>query len=88
MCCKADYLLNKSIKIDSAESNMTLQKDRESIPNIYLFDVVVTVHYHYQDSVEKDRRIRELSASHDNEMHKMDTELCSARLQLDSVRAE
>ncbi|XP_067453705.1 mitochondria-eating protein [Thunnus thynnus] len=41
-----------------------------------------------QDSVEKDRRIRELSASHDNEMQKMETQLCSTRLQLDSVRAE
>ncbi|KAG8003462.1 Mitochondria-eating protein [Nibea albiflora] len=41
-----------------------------------------------QDSVEKDRRIRELSASHDSDMLKMDTQLCSTRLQLDSIRAE
>ncbi|XP_029002776.1 mitochondria-eating protein [Betta splendens] len=41
-----------------------------------------------QDSVEKDRRIRELSASHENDMQKMETQLCSTRLQLDSVRAE
>ncbi|XP_026202241.1 mitochondria-eating protein [Anabas testudineus] len=41
-----------------------------------------------QDSVEKDRRIRELSASHDSDMQKMETQLCSTRLQLDSVRAE
>ncbi|XP_069378499.1 mitochondria-eating protein isoform X1 [Paralichthys olivaceus] len=41
-----------------------------------------------QDSVEKDRRIRELSASHDNDMQKMETQLCSTRLQLVSVRAE
>nr|XP_046248748.1 mitochondria-eating protein [Scatophagus argus] len=41
-----------------------------------------------QDSVEKDRRIRELSVSHDSEMQKMDTELCSTRLQLESIRAE
>ena len=41
-----------------------------------------------QDSVEKDRRIRELSASHDSEVQKLDTQLCSTRLQLDHVRAE
>ncbi|XP_070688957.1 mitochondria-eating protein [Pempheris klunzingeri] len=41
-----------------------------------------------QESVEKDRRIRELSASRDSDMLKMDTQLCSTRLQLDSVRAE
>ncbi|XP_034438273.1 mitochondria-eating protein isoform X1 [Hippoglossus hippoglossus] len=41
-----------------------------------------------QDSVEKDRRIRELSASHDNDMQKMETQLCSTRFQLVSVRAE
>ncbi|XP_054483511.1 LOW QUALITY PROTEIN: mitochondria-eating protein-like [Anoplopoma fimbria] len=37
-----------------------------------------------QDSVEKDRRIRELSSSHDSDIQK----LCSTRLQLDSTRAE
>ncbi|XP_060885032.1 mitochondria-eating protein [Labrus mixtus] len=41
-----------------------------------------------QESVEKDRRIRELSASHDNDVQKLDTQLCSTRLQLDSVRSE
>uniref|UniRef100_A0A3Q3W2K3 Mitochondria-eating protein n=1 Tax=Mola mola TaxID=94237 RepID=A0A3Q3W2K3_MOLML len=41
-----------------------------------------------QDSAEKDRRIRELSASHDSEVQKLDIELCSTRLQLDSLRAE
>uniref|UniRef100_A0A4W6EA37 Mitochondria-eating protein n=1 Tax=Lates calcarifer TaxID=8187 RepID=A0A4W6EA37_LATCA len=41
-----------------------------------------------QESVEKDRRIRELSTSHDNDMQKMETQLCSTRMQLDSVRAE
>ncbi|KAM7410394.1 hypothetical protein PAMA_001708 [Pampus argenteus] len=41
-----------------------------------------------QESAEKDRRIRELSASHDCDMQKMETQLCSTRLQLDSVRAE
>uniref|UniRef100_H3DJW7 Mitochondria-eating protein n=1 Tax=Tetraodon nigroviridis TaxID=99883 RepID=H3DJW7_TETNG len=40
-----------------------------------------------QESVEKDRRIRELSASHDSQMQKMDIELCSTRMQLDSVKA-
>uniref|UniRef100_UPI0037E858BE mitochondria-eating protein n=1 Tax=Semicossyphus pulcher TaxID=241346 RepID=UPI0037E858BE len=41
-----------------------------------------------QDSVEKDRRIRELSSSHDSDMLKMETQLCSTRLQLDSIRSE
>uniref|UniRef100_A0A3Q3JQC1 Mitochondria-eating protein n=1 Tax=Monopterus albus TaxID=43700 RepID=A0A3Q3JQC1_MONAL len=41
-----------------------------------------------QDSVEKGRRIRELSAYHENDMQKMETQLCSTRLQLDSVREE
>uniref|UniRef100_A0A8D3BQG1 Mitochondria-eating protein n=1 Tax=Scophthalmus maximus TaxID=52904 RepID=A0A8D3BQG1_SCOMX len=36
----------------------------------------------------QDRRIRELSASHGNDMQKMETQLCSTRMQLDSVRAE
>ncbi|XP_075895421.1 mitochondria-eating protein [Nelusetta ayraudi] len=41
-----------------------------------------------QDSAEKDRRIRDLSVSHDSEMHKLDSELCSTRLQLEAVRTE
>ncbi|KAF7661431.1 hypothetical protein LDENG_00262100 [Lucifuga dentata] len=41
-----------------------------------------------QDSVEKDRRIRELSLSRENDMQRMETELCSTRLQLDSIRAD
>ncbi|XP_023146395.1 mitochondria-eating protein [Amphiprion ocellaris] len=41
-----------------------------------------------QDSVEKDRKIKELSFSHESDMQKMETQLCSTRLQLDSVRAE
>lgn len=41
-----------------------------------------------QDSAEKDRRIRELSVSHGNEMHKLDSELCSTRMQLEAVRTE
>ncbi|KAM8889685.1 mitochondria-eating protein isoform 1-T1 [Synchiropus picturatus] len=41
-----------------------------------------------QDSVAKDRKIRELSDSHDCDMHRMETQLCSTRMQLDSVRAE
>ncbi|XP_074524718.1 mitochondria-eating protein [Halichoeres trimaculatus] len=41
-----------------------------------------------QDSVEKDRRIRELSASHDSDRQMLETQLCSTRLQLDSVRSE
>ncbi|XP_029683721.1 mitochondria-eating protein isoform X2 [Takifugu rubripes] len=40
-----------------------------------------------QESVEKDRKIRELSVSHDNQMQKLDAELGSTRLQLESVKA-
>ncbi|XP_041913997.1 mitochondria-eating protein isoform X1 [Alosa sapidissima] len=39
-----------------------------------------------QDSLEKDRKIHELAASHENEKQKMETELCSTRIQLDSVK--
>ncbi|KAM9384281.1 mitochondria-eating protein [Pholidichthys leucotaenia] len=41
-----------------------------------------------QDSVEKDRKLRELSACHESDMQKMETQLCSTRIQLDSARAE
>eukprot|EP00063_Salmo_salar_P049615 XP_014024450.1 PREDICTED: mitochondria-eating protein [Salmo salar] len=41
-----------------------------------------------QEYVEKDRRIRELSASHENDMQKMETQLCSTHLQLDTVKQE
>ncbi|KAM6922095.1 mitochondria-eating protein [Xenentodon cancila] len=41
-----------------------------------------------EDSAEKDRKIRELSASHKNDIQKMEMQLCSARAQLESVRAE
>ncbi|KAK0147252.1 Mitochondria-eating protein [Merluccius polli] len=41
-----------------------------------------------QDSALKEKKIRELSVSHDNNMQKMETQLCSTRLQLDSVKSE
>ncbi|KAK6313970.1 hypothetical protein J4Q44_G00154290 [Coregonus suidteri] len=41
-----------------------------------------------QESVEKERKIRELSASHENDMQKMETQLCSTRLQLESIKQE
>ncbi|XP_072244833.1 mitochondria-eating protein [Leuresthes tenuis] len=41
-----------------------------------------------QDSAEKDRKIRELSVSHESDMQKVETQLCSTHLQLESVRAE
>uniref|UniRef100_A0A8C6U7D8 Mitochondria-eating protein n=1 Tax=Neogobius melanostomus TaxID=47308 RepID=A0A8C6U7D8_9GOBI len=41
-----------------------------------------------QDSVEKDRKLRELSLSHDSNMQKIEAQLCSTRIQLDSARAE
>ncbi|XP_078801599.1 mitochondria-eating protein isoform X3 [Oryzias latipes] len=41
-----------------------------------------------QDSAEKDRKIRDLSLSHGSDMQKMETQLSSTRLQLESVRAQ
>ncbi|XP_015249788.1 PREDICTED: mitochondria-eating protein [Cyprinodon variegatus] len=41
-----------------------------------------------QDSAEKDRQLRELSCSHESDMKKMEVQLISTRLQLDSVTAE
>ncbi|KAA8589791.1 hypothetical protein FQN60_013156 [Etheostoma spectabile] len=41
-----------------------------------------------QDSAEKDRRIRELSVTHDSELQMKDTQLCSTLRQLDSIRAD
>ncbi|KAM4739196.1 mitochondria-eating protein [Anableps anableps] len=41
-----------------------------------------------QDSAEKDRKIRELSFSHESDMKKMEVQLSSTRLQLESVTAE
>ncbi|XP_017278889.1 mitochondria-eating protein [Kryptolebias marmoratus] len=41
-----------------------------------------------QDSAEKDKRLRELSLSHESDMKKMEAQLCSTRLQLEAARAE
>ncbi|KAL2089869.1 hypothetical protein ACEWY4_014557 [Coilia grayii] len=41
-----------------------------------------------QDSVEKDRKLRELAMSHETEKQKMETELCSTRLKLNSVKQD
>ncbi|XP_069049959.1 mitochondria-eating protein isoform X2 [Lepisosteus oculatus] len=41
-----------------------------------------------QESVEKEKRIRDLSQSHEHEIHKMESQLSSTRLELDSVRQE
>ncbi|KAM9763038.1 mitochondria-eating protein isoform 1-T2 [Menidia menidia] len=41
-----------------------------------------------QDSAEKERKIKELSVCHESDMQAMETQLCSTRLQLESVRAE
>ncbi|KAK7919303.1 hypothetical protein WMY93_010587 [Mugilogobius chulae] len=41
-----------------------------------------------QDSREKDRKLRELSLCHDSDMQKLEAQLCSTRIQLDSARAE
>ncbi|XP_035379829.1 mitochondria-eating protein isoform X2 [Electrophorus electricus] len=39
-----------------------------------------------QDNVEKDRKLQELSLSHESDMFKMEDRLCSTRLELDSVK--
>nr|XP_015201249.1 PREDICTED: mitochondria-eating protein isoform X2 [Lepisosteus oculatus] len=41
-----------------------------------------------QESVEKEKRIRDLSQSHEHEIHKMESQLSSTRLELDSVRQD
>ncbi|XP_036378783.1 mitochondria-eating protein [Megalops cyprinoides] len=41
-----------------------------------------------QESMEKEKKIRELSLSHESNMQKMETELSSTRLHLDSVKQE
>lgn len=38
--------------------------------------------------MEKDRRIRELSLSHENDMQKIEDQLCSTRIELDSVKQQ
>lgn len=41
-----------------------------------------------QESVDKDRRIRELSSVHESDMHKIEDKLCSTRMELDTVKQE
>ncbi|KAK1174781.1 mitochondria-eating protein [Acipenser oxyrinchus oxyrinchus] len=41
-----------------------------------------------QESMEKEKKIRELSNSHEQEMQKMETQLSAARLQLDTIKQE
>ncbi|XP_041080810.1 mitochondria-eating protein isoform X2 [Polyodon spathula] len=41
-----------------------------------------------QESMEKEKKIRELSNSHEQEMQKMETQLSDARLQLDTIKQE
>ncbi|KAJ8277113.1 hypothetical protein GJAV_G00071610 [Gymnothorax javanicus] len=41
-----------------------------------------------QESVEKEKKIRELSLSHESDMQKMETQLSSTQKQLDSVKLE
>lgn len=38
--------------------------------------------------MEKERRIRELSLSHESDMHKIEDQLCSTRIELDSVKQQ
>lgn len=41
-----------------------------------------------QESVEKDRKIRELSSAHESDMQTIEDRLCSTRIELDSVKQE
>ncbi|XP_076873208.1 mitochondria-eating protein isoform X2 [Brachyhypopomus gauderio] len=41
-----------------------------------------------QDNVEKDRKLQQLSLSHESDMLKMEEQLCSTRIELDSTRQE
>uniref|UniRef100_A0A8B9KXP3 Mitochondria-eating protein n=1 Tax=Astyanax mexicanus TaxID=7994 RepID=A0A8B9KXP3_ASTMX len=41
-----------------------------------------------QDNVEKERKIRELSLSHESDMQKIEDQLCSTRIELSSVKQE
>ncbi|ROL50985.1 Mitochondria-eating protein [Anabarilius grahami] len=41
-----------------------------------------------QESVEKDRKIRELSSAHESDMQTIEDRLCSTRMELDSVKQE
>ncbi|XP_072294743.1 mitochondria-eating protein [Eucyclogobius newberryi] len=41
-----------------------------------------------QDSMEKERKLRELSFCHDSDMQKIEAQLCSTKIQLDSTREE
>ncbi|XP_018588575.1 mitochondria-eating protein isoform X1 [Scleropages formosus] len=41
-----------------------------------------------QEAMEKEKKIRDLSVSHESDLQKMESQLCSTRLQLDSVKQE
>ncbi|KAI5090418.1 mitochondria-eating protein [Silurus meridionalis] len=41
-----------------------------------------------QDNVEKERRIREMSLSHESDMQKIEDQLCSTRIELGSVKQQ
>ncbi len=41
-----------------------------------------------QESMEKDRKIRELSSVHESDMQKIEDKLCSTRMELDTVKQE
>ncbi|KAM4808464.1 mitochondria-eating protein [Rhinophrynus dorsalis] len=43
---------------------------------------------HFQESLERDRKMRELSSSQERELHKVETQLASTRLELNSVRQD
>lgn len=38
--------------------------------------------------MEKERRIREMSSTHESDMQKIEDQLCSTRIELDSVKHE
>ncbi|RXN15184.1 mitochondria-eating isoform X2 [Labeo rohita] len=41
-----------------------------------------------QESMEKDRKIRELSSAHESDLQKIEDRLCSTRIELDTVKQE
>ncbi len=41
-----------------------------------------------QESMEKDRKIRELSSVHESGMQKIEDKLCSTRMELDTLKQE
>lgn len=72
----------------SADTSLQLLQVPHHCNSFHLVQDTWSVCWYNQDSAEKDRKIRELSLSHESDMQKMETRLSSTRLQLESVRAQ